>query len=138
MGSLTRHAVIPAPPAAVYEFVANLRNAPQFITAIEQITSAPAGPPAVGQRFGARATFLGRPESLTLRVAELLPGGRVSVALEGDPPAMLIITLRPEQGGRATRVETRLEAPSVPALLLVATMGGMLDASLARLRTAVR
>jgi hypothetical protein len=138
MGSLSRHAVIPAPPAAVYAFVANLRNAPEFITAIEQITSAPAGPPAVGQRFGARATFLGRPAPLTLRVAELAPGRRVAVALDGDPPALLTITLRPEQGGHATRVETRLDAPSVPALLLVATMGGMLDASLTRLRTAVR
>jgi hypothetical protein len=138
MGNLTRHAVIPAPPEAVYAFVANLRNAPQFITAIQQITSAPAGPPAVGQRFGARATFLGRPEALTLRVAELLPGRRVAVALEGDPPALLTITLRPEQGGHATRVETRLEARGVASLLLVATMGGMLDASLARLGTAVR
>ena len=78
------------------------------------------------------------PRALTLRVAELAPGRRVVIALEGDPPALLTITLRPEQGGRATRVDTRLDAPSVPGLLLVATMGGMLDGSLTRLRTAVR
>ncbi|MGI8587431.1 MAG: SRPBCC family protein [Chloroflexia bacterium] len=133
MGQITKTAVVPAPPATVYRYVADLHNAPEFITAISRITSGPTESPAVGQRFGAAATFMGRPETLTLCLLALDPDRRVEIALEGDPAATLTISLAALQDRPATRVTVRLEAPSVAGFLLGMTMGPMLDASLARL-----
>jgi len=138
MGNLLKQTIVQAPPGDVYNFVADLHHTPNYITAIRQITSGPVGPPAVGQRFGAAAIFLGQPTNLTLRLAALDPGKCVVIALEGDPPGTLTITLAPAQGGQATNVNVTMDVPSVISLLLGVMMGSMLDESLARLRQSVR
>ena len=138
MGTLTKHATVRAAAAAVYNFVADLHNAPNYIVAIRQITSGPVGAPAVGQRFGAAATFLGQPTNLTLRLATLDPGKRVVIALEGDPAGTMTLDLAPAHGGQATHVTVTLDVPAVAGLLLTALMGGMLDESLVRLGQTVR
>ncbi len=138
MGTLHKYTTVPAPPDAVYAYVANVRNAPNYITAIRQITSGPTGPPAVGTRFGAAATFLGRPAHLTLRVVSLRPAHEVVLALEGDPAGTLTIRVAPALNGQATRVDTELDVPSVAGILLGAMMGGMLDESMTRLAHTAR
>ena len=138
MGTLTKHATVAASPDAVYKVVADLHNAPNYIVAIRQITSGPRGAPAVGQRFGAAATFLGQPTNLTLRLATLEPGKRVVIALEGDPAGTMTLDLAPAHGGGSTHVSVTLDVPAVVGLLLAAMMGGMLDESLVRLAQAVR
>lgn len=136
MGHLDRHATIAAPPATVYAYIAEVRNAPRYIAAIERITSGPAGAATVGQRYGALAHFLGQPEQLTLRVLDLQPAQRVTFALEGIQAATLTIHLRPH-GPQATRVDVRLEAPGVPTIMLGLAMGPMLDQSLRQLAGAM-
>jgi uncharacterized protein YndB with AHSA1/START domain len=138
MGHLQKHGVIAAPPAVVYRYVADVRHAPQFISAITRITSGPDGPALVGRRYGADATFMGRPADLTLRVLELAPDHTVKLALEGDPAAVLTLRLTPTRNGQATRVDARLDVPAVPGLLLQMVMGGMLDESMTRLEQALR
>lgn len=138
MGHLQKHGVIDAPPAAVYRYVADVHHAPRFISAITRITSGPDGPGAVGQRYGADATFMGQPAVLTLRVLELVPDHTVRLALEGDPAATLTLRLTPTHGGQATRVDARLDVPAVPGLLLQMVMGGMLDESMTHLAQALR
>ena len=133
MGTLQKHGVVAAPAQAVYDYVANVHNAPHYIAAINRILSGPAGPPAIGQRFAADATFMGRPAALTLRTLTLDPGRRVVLALEGDPAGTLTISLAPVPGGAGTRVEAHLDVPSVAGFLVGAMLGGMLDESLARL-----
>jgi uncharacterized protein YndB with AHSA1/START domain len=138
MGHLQKHGVIDAPPATVYRYVADVRHAPQFISAITRITSGPAGPAVVGHQYGADATFMGQPAALTLRVLELAPDHTVKLALEGDPAAILTLRLTPARNGQATRVDARLDVPAVPGLLLQMVMGGMLDQSMTRLEQALR
>jgi uncharacterized protein YndB with AHSA1/START domain len=138
MGHLQKHGVIAAPPAVVYRYVADVRHAPQFISAITRITSGPDGPALVGQQYGADATFMGQPAVLTLRVLELVPDHTVQLALEGDPAAVLTLRLTPTRNGQATRVDARLDVPAVPGLLLQMVMGGMLDESMTRLEQALR
>jgi uncharacterized protein YndB with AHSA1/START domain len=138
MGHLQKHGVIAAPPATIYHYVADVRHAPQFISAITRITSGPDGPALVGQRYGADATFMGQPAVLTLRVLELVPDHTVQLALEGDPAAVLTLRLTPTRNGQATRVDARLDVPAVPGLLLQMVMGGMLDESMTRLEQALR
>ncbi|HMA32841.1 MAG TPA: SRPBCC family protein [Chloroflexia bacterium] len=137
MGTLHKHVTVGALPAAVYNYIANVRNAPGYISAIHRITSGPVDPPAVGQRFAAEATFLGRPAALTLRLAALDPGRRVVIALDGDPAATLTIALTPAVPGPGTRVATTLDVPSVSGLVLPFVMGPMLDESMQRLARAV-
>ncbi len=138
MGHLDKTGLVHAPPAAVYRYVADLRNAPHFIGAISGITSGPSGSPAVGQVFHAAARFMGHPELITLRLLTLLPERQVALALDGDPAATLTISLTPDLGGSATHTEIRLEAPAVPTLLLKTTMGRQLDDSIRRLDALLR
>jgi len=128
---------VPAAAETIYEYVADLRNAPTYISAIREITTAPPGPPAVGQRFGAVANFLGQPAPLTLRLTTLDPGQQVSLALEGNPPGTLTINIAPGANGSSSQVEAHIDVPAVPTVLLAATLGGMLDESLRRLATAL-
>ena len=138
MGHLDKTGLVHASPATVYRYVADLHNAPHFISAIQRITSGPAGPATVGQVFQAAARFMGHPEQVTLRLLTLIPERQVSLALEGDPAATLTIRLTPDLGGTATHTAIRLDTPDVATLLLKATMGRMPDDSIRRLDTLLR
>jgi hypothetical protein len=134
MGQMRERTTLPVPPATVYRFVADLHNAPRFITAIKQITSGPDAPPAVGQQFKADAVFMGQPERIILRVLRLAPEHEVAFALDGDPAGTITLRLSPA-GSTGTHIEIGMDVPSVPSLLLSFTLGGMLSSSLRGLRS---
>jgi hypothetical protein len=134
MGQMRERTTLPVPPATVYRFVADLHNAPRFITAIKGITSGPTDPPAVGQQFKANAVFMGQPERITLRVLRLTPDREVAFALDGDPAGTILLRLS-AAGSSSTHIEISMDVPSVPTLLLSLTLGRMLSDSLRGLRS---
>lgn len=134
MGELTKHAIVDAPVARVYSYVANPHNAPHYISAIQRIISGPEVATSAGQRWQAAAHFMGRPVEITLVLDDLAPPRGVRFVMEGDPLGILSIWLDPDSTGARTRASLTLKVPSVPGFLLNGLMGGMLAADMARLK----
>src|SRR6478672_12548943 len=114
MGNVQKQGRVQALPDAVYNYVADVMHAPEYITAFTNVLSGPEppGPPAVGQRYRVQASFLGNTVPLTLRVAQLEPDRLVQLAMEGNPNGTITIHLTPTSDGAATEVSTTLDAPA--------------------------
>ncbi len=140
MGNVSKHGLVRTTPENIYQYVAEVAHAPEYITAFTQVLSGPepTGPPAIGQRYRVQASFLGQQVVLGLRVAQLEPERMVELALEGNPSGHLRIHLTPEHDGAATRVEASLDMPDFPTPMLNMVIGGVLDDALHRLNRTLR
>lgn len=140
MGYTQHQGRIAAPPETVYNYVADVTNAPHYITAFTEVISGPEppGPPAEGQRYRVRAYFLGNPALLGLRVARLEPDTLVQLALEGQPSGTLSVQLAPTTDSAATQATITLETPQFNSLMLNFALGGLLEDALQRLNKALR
>jgi hypothetical protein len=136
MGSVQKQGVIEAPVEAVYNYVASVQHAPDYITAFTEVISGPdpPGPPTVGQRYRVRASFLGNNVVLVLRLARLEPGRLVQLAMEGQPSGAITIELVPQPGGQGTQVSATLDTPQFNSIMLNMVMGGVLEEALNRLQ----
>ncbi|HET6262348.1 MAG TPA: SRPBCC family protein [Chloroflexia bacterium] len=137
MGRLTRQTSISVPVEKVYGYVADPRNAPNYISSIVRIISGPEGQPQEGGAWRAEANFLGKRSVVALRLTRLTANQRVTFTVEGEPRAALTLTLAPAAKGSGTNVSLLLDVPSVPEFLLSGLMGGLLTGDLARLRRAL-
>src|SRR5215218_5615188 len=110
MGTVQKQGVVQAPAETIYDFVASVQHAPDYITAFTEVISGPEPPgdPAVGQRYRMRASFLGNNVVLVLRLARLEPGRLVQLAMEGQPSGTITIELTPQAGGQGTEVSASL------------------------------
>jgi hypothetical protein len=131
---LTRETNIGVAVDKVYNYVADARNAPNYISSIVRIMSGPDGEAQEGGQWRAEANFLGRRSVVALRLSRLTPNQRVTFTIEGEPRAALTLTLAPATKGSGTHVSLLLDVPSVPEFLLNGLMGGLLTGDLARLR----
>lgn len=140
MGNVSKHGLVRATPETVYQYVADVAHAPEYISAFTHVLSGPepSGPPAVGQFYRVQASLLGQQVVLGLRVAQLEPGQLVELALEGNPSGHLRIHLTPEDGGAATKVEASLDTPSFNTAMLNMVLGGVLDDAVHRLNRTLR
>jgi hypothetical protein len=136
MGSVQKQGVIEAPVEAVYNYVASVQHAPDYITAFTEVISGPDPPglPTVGQRYRVRASFLGNNVVLVLRLARLEPGRLVQLAMEGQPSGAITIELVPQPGGQGTQVSATLDTPQFNSIMLNMVMGGVLEEALNRLQ----
>lgn len=136
MGELRRETVIEVDTSSVYNYVADPRNAPNFIASITRIVDGPEGNPDVGQSWRAEANFLGQERAITLTLDELKLDRLVCFELRGDTDATITVALEPVGGPRAgsTAVTLLLKVPSVPGILLSGVMGNVLTSDLARLK----
>ena len=137
MGRLTRQANISVPVESVYGYVADPRNAPNYISSIVRIVSGPEGKPEEGGQWRAEANFLGKRSIVALRLARLTANERVTFVIEGEPRAALTMTLGPNANNTVTHVSLLLDVPSVPDFLLNGLMGGLLTGDLTRLKRAL-
>ncbi len=137
MGRLTRETTIGVPVEKVYTYVADPRNAPNYISSISRIVSGPEGQPEEGGVWRAEANFLGRKSVVALRLARLNTDDQVIFSIEGEPRAALSLKLKPLAKGTGTYVALLLDVPSVPDFLLGGLMGGLLSGDLARLKRAL-
>jgi hypothetical protein len=139
MGNVQKHGAVAAPAEAIYQYVADVQHAPDYITAFTEVISGPEppGPPTVGQRYQVRASFLGNNVVLGLRVARLEPGRLVQLALEGQPSGAITIELTPHPGGQGTQVTATLDTPQFNSMMLNMVMGGMLEEAMHRLQRAL-
>jgi hypothetical protein len=140
VGNVTKHGLVRATPESVYDYVADVAHAPEYISAFTHVISGPdpAGSPAVGQRYRVQASFLGNHVVLGLRVAKLEPGRLVELAMEGNPSGHLRIHLTPAHDGAATQVEATLDTPAFNTIMLNMVMGGVLEDALHRLNRTLR
>ena len=140
MGNVQKHGRVHAHPDAVYAFVADVLNSPQYITAFTQVLSGPEppGPPSIGQRYRVQASFLGNNVPLTVRLSHLLPGRLVQMTLEGNPNGTITIQMAPTADGTGTDVTTSLDAPAFNSMMLNMVMGGVLEEGLHRLNRALQ
>jgi carbon monoxide dehydrogenase subunit G len=140
MGNVQKQGRVQATPDAVYQYVADVAHAPEYITAFTHILSGPEppGPPAVGQRYRVQASFLGNNLPLTLQLVQLEPGRCVQMAMEGNPSGMITIQIAPTPDGAATTVSTTLDTPAFNNMMLSMVMGGVLEEGLHRLNRALR
>jgi hypothetical protein len=118
----------------VYAYVADPRNAPNYISSIVRIMSGPEGQPQEGGQWRAEANFLGKRSAVALRLSRLTPNERVTFTIEGEPRAAVTLMLAPAAKGTGTHVSLLLDVPSVPEFLLNGLMGGLLTGDLARLK----
>ncbi len=132
MGRLTRQATINVPVEKVFAYVADPRNAPNYISSITRIASGPEG-----GLWRAEANFLGSRSMVALRLARLQPNSLVTYSIEGEPRALLSMKLEPDGKGTGTQVSLLLDVPSVPDLFLNGLMGGLLSGDIARLKRAL-
>lgn len=139
MGNVQKQGVIEAPAEAIYHYVADVQHAPDYITAFTEVISGPEppGPPAVGQRYRVRASFLGNNVVLGLRLARLEPGRLVQLAMEGQPSGTISIELTPQAGDQGTQVTATLDSPQFNSIMLNMVMGGMLEEAMTRLQRAL-
>ena len=134
MGRLTRQTTIDVPVERVYSYVADPRNAPNYISSIARIVSGPDGPPQEGGLWRAEANFLGKRSTVALRLARLHTDNQVTFSIEGEPRAALSMKLESIGKGTGTHVALLLDVPSVPDLFLGGLMGGLLSGDMARLK----
>jgi hypothetical protein len=136
MGTVQKQGLIQAPVEAIYNYVASVQHAPDYITAFTEVISGPEppGPPVVGQRYRVRASFLGNNVVLGLRLARLEPGHLVQLAMEGQPSGTITIELTPQPGDQGTQVSASLDTPQFNSIMLNMVMGGMLEEAMTRLQ----
>jgi uncharacterized membrane protein len=134
LGEIKKQITIDAPAKKVYEYVANPRNAPRYISSITKVLSGPDEDPAPRQVWRAEADFLGQKRQLDLRISELIPNKLVRFVLEGDPEAVVQLRLTADQSTPSTTVALSLDANGVPSLLLNALLGGLLSQDMVRLK----
>ncbi len=134
MGEIVKQIVIDAPANKVYRYVVDAHNAPLYISSITRIISGPDGTPAKGDVWKADANFFGQQRVLNLRLDALSVDKAVRFVLEGELEATLLLRMSAGSSPSSTAVSLTLEAPSVPAILLGALLGGMLGEDLARLK----
>lgn len=134
MGRLIRKTDIAVPVERVYTYVADPRNAPNYISSISRIVSGPDGPPQEGGLWRAEANFLGKRSVVALRLARLHADSQVTFSIEGEPRAVLSMKLEAAGKGTGTHVALLLDVPSVPDLFLNGLMGGLLSGDMARLK----
>lgn len=123
--------------AKVFAYIADPRNAPNFISSIARILSGPEGQPQEGGLWRAEANFLGRRSVVALRLARLQSESLVTYRIEGEPSATLAMKVEPDGRGTGTHVSLMLDVPSVPDLLLNGLMGGLLSGDMGRLKRAL-
>ena len=140
MGNIHHQAIVHAPPQAVYDYVADVRNTSAYISAFQAVQSGPEppGPPAVGQHYRVAALFLGNPAHLQVRLVRLDPGELVQMALEGQPSGLISVQLKPVHAGTATQVALTLDTPQFNSFMLNMVLGGMLEDALHRLNATLR
>jgi hypothetical protein len=136
MGSVHKQGLVSATPDAIYNYVAQVVNAPDYIVAFTEVLSGPEppGPPAEGQRYRVRASFLGNNVVLGLRLAQLQPGRLVQLAMEGQPNGTITIKLEPNPQGPGTHVSATLDTPAFNSMMLGMVMGGVLEQAMHRLQ----
>ena len=134
MGRLIRKTTIDVPVEQVYAYVADPRNAPNYISSIARIVAGPEGPPQEGGLWRAEANFLGKRSVVALRLTRLQANSQVTFSIEGEPRAVLSTKLEPVGDGTGTHVALLLDVPSVPDLFLNGLMGGLLSGDMARLK----
>jgi uncharacterized protein YndB with AHSA1/START domain len=114
----TNTITIDRPPAAVFEYLADLENVPRWNYAIAETRKVTSGPVGVGSRYLQTRT-IPAPAEETLEVTEFEPD--LGLSLSGtlsSMPARISYTLHPE--GNATAVTNTIELRPPRHLALVA------------------
>lgn len=137
MGRITRQATINVPVRKVFAYVADPRNAPNYISSISRVVSGPEGEPQEGGLWKAEANFLGKRSTVALRLTRRDPDRLVTYNIEGEPRALLAMKLETVAQGTGTHVALLLDVPSVPDLFLNGLMGSLLSGDMARLKKAL-
>ena len=85
MPSVTQSITIQRPPAAVFAFVGDFQNDPQWRSGVVEIRQTSPGPIAVGATTREVMRFLGRPLITLASVTEYDPGHRLAFKSTGGP-----------------------------------------------------
>jgi uncharacterized membrane protein len=91
------------PVEAVFAFVSDFRNSPQWQEAIKEAHVTPDGPPTVGTQVRQVVSFLGVKMEPTAEITALEPNRSLSIK-GSSGPAELVGTLRFEAAGEGTRL----------------------------------
>ena len=134
MADISKQVIIEVPNETVFKYVSDPHNAPRYITSITRIVSGPEGATSEGQVWRAEANFMGRRSTINLRLSALRPNSVVQFTIEGEPQATLTMRLATDEANTRTRISLLLDVPGVPAILLSALMGGLLEADMGRLK----
>jgi uncharacterized membrane protein len=94
---------IQRPVEAVFAYVADMRNTPQWEAAVKEAQVIPDGPPAVGTKIKAVGTFLGMKLEAAFEITALEPN-RSYTYKGGAGPAVGETTYRFEPVGNGTRL----------------------------------
>ena len=109
MPSITQRITIQRPPAAVFAFIGDYRNDPQWRSGVVEIRQMSPGPIAVGATTHEVMRFLGRPLVTLASVTEYDPGRRLAFKSTGGPIPVRGYRLVEEQG-EETRFTYHLSA----------------------------
>lgn len=134
MADISKQTIIEVPGETVFRYVSDPHNAPRYISSITRIVSGPEGAPTEGQVWRAEANFMGRRSTINLCLSALRPNQAVQFTIEGDPQATLTMRLATDEANTRTRISILLDVPGVPAILLNALMGGLLESDMGRLK----
>lgn len=103
METIARSIDIQRPVEAVFAYVADLRNVPQWVGATKGTHVTPEGPPIVGTKVTQVVSFLGVKLEVTGEITALEPNRSFSFK-ERSGPAALEVTYRFEAAGAGTRL----------------------------------
>ena len=93
---------INAPPEKVYEYVADLSRHGEWASEADAmvISTATAGPPAVGNTYQAEGTLLGKRNPSTVKITALAPPKTIEIEAEDSSGISgHVFTLAPKDGG---------------------------------------
>jgi uncharacterized protein YndB with AHSA1/START domain len=118
------------PPSAVFSYLADLENLPEWNYALAETRKVTPGPVGVGSRYLQRRP-VPRPAEETLQITEFVPGERL--ALQGTLnsfPAEVSYALHATDGGTTVINTVELELPG-PRRLLSGVVAGRIKAAVA-------
>jgi len=100
---------VDAPPAAVWQVVANPRNLPRWDRRIASVQGVPSGGLREGSEYTTEIKFMGIHTHGTSRVIELRPPEYSKVRVHGLVDGTVETWLEPLDGGGRTRLRHRVE-----------------------------
>ena len=114
MRTVTATAHVDAPPEAVFDFLADLENLPQWQTGIVSAKLTTPGPVGVGSRAHVVRELIGRRLAVDLELIDYQPGRRLELASEASGIRVVAaLELVPEADGTALTFAMWIQAQSV-------------------------
>lgn len=132
---------IARPPAAVFQFITDTRNAPRVIPSVQRLEAMTDGPTRVGTRYRETRLVNGKEAQAELEVTGFEPPGRYAVRNVTDGiQTVYTYRFQPERDGTRVTLECVVSAGGLKKLMapIVAAVLKKEDGDhLARLKTAV-